>query len=75
MRPEEIKEQIRGLELSEKLLLVEDIWDSIAAGNSDIPLPEWQKRELDRRYKEFKAGALELHDWESVHAGLREKYK
>ena len=75
MGPEEIKAEVNRLELSEKLLLVEDIWDSIAAANSDIPMPEWQKSELEHRYGEYKAGSLELHDWESVHAGLREKYK
>lgn len=49
MRPEQIKDEIGRLELSEKLLLVEDIWDSIAANNSEIPMPIWQKQELDRK--------------------------
>jgi putative addiction module component (TIGR02574 family) len=75
MRPEEIKEAINQLELSEKLLLVEDIWDSIAVGNSDSPMPEWQKEELDRRYQEYKEGELALHDWKTMHEELREKYK
>ncbi len=75
MKPEQIKDEVSRLRLSEKLLLVEDIWDSIAASNSDIPMPMWQQRELDKRYKEYKEGKLELHDWEGVHEGLREKYK
>lgn len=75
MRPDQIKDEIKGLELSEKLILVEDIWDSIAASNAEIPMPEWQKIELDKRYKEYKNGKVELHDWESVHKDLREKYK
>lgn len=75
MRPEQIKNEIDGLELSEKLLLVEDIWDSIAAGSADIPMPEWQKTELDKRYKDFKAGELGLHDWDAVHRAIREKYQ
>ncbi len=75
MRPEQIKDEVSRLRLSEKLLLVEDIWDSIAVSNSDIPMPTWQKRELDKRYKEYKEGKLELHDWEGVHEGLREKHK
>ena len=54
MRPDQIKDEINRLDLSEKPLLVEDIWDSIAAGNSELPMPEWQKQELDRRYKEYK---------------------
>lgn len=44
MRPDQIKDEISRLELSEKLLLVEDVWDAIAASNSEIPMPEWQKR-------------------------------
>jgi len=75
MRPEEIKAEINRLELSEKLLLVEDIWDSIAASNSTLPMVEWQKKELDRRYKDYEDEKLELHDWHSVHKGFREKYK
>ena len=74
MRPDEIKKQISELCLSEKLLLVEDIWDSIAADNSEIPMPAWQKKELDRRYKEYQEGKLGLHSWEEVHKDLREKY-
>jgi putative addiction module component (TIGR02574 family) len=58
--------------LSEKLLLVEDIWDSIAANNLEIPMPIWQKNELDRRYSAFKAGELELHNWEDAHKELRQ---
>ncbi len=75
MRPDEIKDEINGLELSEKLLLVEDIWDSIAFNNAEIPMPEWQKNELDKRYKNYKDGKLALNDWASVHKDLREKYK
>lgn len=75
MRTEQIKDEINSWGLSEKLLLVEDIWDSIAADNSQIPMPMWQKQELDRRYNEYKAKKLELHDWEGVHAGLRQRYK
>jgi putative addiction module component (TIGR02574 family) len=75
MKPEQIKEEISRLGLSEQLLLVEDIWDAIAASNSEIPMPTWQKRELDRRYKEYEEGKPALHDWEDVHKDLREKHK
>lgn len=75
MRPGEIKNEINRLNLSEKLLLVEDIWDSIAASSSELAMPTWQETELDRRYRDYQQGALELHDWQAVHEGLREKYK
>ena len=75
MKAGEIRSEIESLELSEKLLLVEDIWDSIATGNSELPMPEWQKMELDRRYNEYEEGKLELHDWKTVHEELRDRYK
>lgn len=75
MNPKKLKDEIDKLELSEKLILVEDIWDSIAASNLELPMPEWQKKELDRRYQEYKQGKTELHDWKMVHDELREKYK
>lgn len=75
MITERIKDEISNLELSEKLLLVENIWDSIALNNSVIPMPMWQKQELDKRYSEYKKEKLELHDWKDVHKELRQKYK
>jgi len=64
---------IDKLALSENLILVEDIWDSIARSNSVLPLHEWQKAELDKRYKAYKNGKLTLHEWKDVHEELREK--
>lgn len=34
---------------SEKLQVVEDLWDDLAATPADIPMPDWQAAELDRR--------------------------
>jgi putative addiction module component (TIGR02574 family) len=75
MRPNEIIKEIEKLDLSEKLILVEDIWDSIARSNSILPMPDWQKVELEKRYNEYKSGNLGLHDWKDTHEGLRKKYK
>ncbi len=72
---EQIKDEVNRMGLAEKLLLVEDIWDSIASSNSEIPMSTWQKQELDKRYAEYQSGKLALHDWETVHATLREKFK
>lgn len=75
MNPDQIIKEIDKMDLSQKLLLVEDIWDSIARSNSELPLPEWQKQELNRRYKEYKSGQLTLHEYKEVHENLREKHK
>ncbi len=75
MRAEEIRQEISRLGLAEKLLLVEDVWDSIALSNLELPLPDWQKKELDKRYEQYKTGKQNLHDWKSVHEDLRNEYK
>jgi len=64
-------QEIDTLALPDKILLVEDIWDAIAQSNLELPLPEWQRRELDRRYAEYTSGKTTLHDWQEVHSSLR----
>ncbi len=41
--------QVFELALSEKLQLVEDLWDNIALVPEQIPMLDWQKEELARR--------------------------
>ncbi|WP_420828295.1 addiction module protein [Desulfonema limicola] len=53
------------LDMSDKILLIADVWDTIAQSNKELPMPEWQKKELDLRYKLYKAGKQNLHDWVS----------
>jgi len=72
---DEIKREFNNLDQSEKLLIVEDLWNQIAKGNNDIPMYDWQKSELDKRYREYKKGKLELHDWNIVHNELRKQFK
>ncbi len=75
MSLEEIKREINRLAPSEKLGIVEDIWNQIAKDNDSIPIYDWQKRELDIRYNELQKGKLERHDWKIVHNNIREQYK
>lgn len=75
MHPTDITKEISNLSLSEKLLLVEDIWDSIAKSNEQPTMPEWHKKELDERYKSYQRGKETLHDWKSVHHELRQKFQ
>jgi putative addiction module component (TIGR02574 family) len=74
MEPNDILAEINKLELSEKILLVEDIWDLIAKANSKLPMPEWQKIELKKRENELKDGNLELKDWKAVHQKIRSEF-
>lgn len=42
-------DEINQLDLSERLQLVEDLWDSVAARATTLPITEAQREELDRR--------------------------
>ena len=44
---------INRLSIPEKILLVEDLWDSIASDESSVPVPQNHIKELDRRIKRY----------------------
>ncbi len=52
MRVSEIN-GIDELTIPEKILLIEDLWDSIVREESSVPVPQSHKKELDRRLKKY----------------------
>ena len=46
--------QISKLSITDKILLVEDLWDRIVADESDIPVPQSHKKELSKRLRRYK---------------------
>lgn len=62
---------LRSLPLSERIQLVEDLWDSIAEETGAIKLTEAQRAELDRRLDEFEANPSGGMSWEEFKAKLK----
>ncbi|PNU21215.1 addiction module protein [Geothermobacter hydrogeniphilus] len=54
---------------------MKQIWDSIAGDNATLPLPEWQKAELDKRLADYRTTLGDLHPATEVHEQLRRDYK
>jgi putative addiction module component (TIGR02574 family) len=52
MRVNDIPE-IARLSVAEKVLLLEDLWDSIASDESSVPVPQSHRDELDRRLAQY----------------------
>jgi putative addiction module component (TIGR02574 family) len=48
-------EHLRQLPIREKLRVVEELWDDIAASGEPFPLPEWHREEAARRAAELEA--------------------
>jgi putative addiction module component (TIGR02574 family) len=53
MHPE--VEHLRQLPIAEKLRVVEELWDEIAASGERFPLPQWHREEAQRRAAELEA--------------------
>jgi len=45
--------EIARLSVPEKILLLEDLWDSIASDESSVPVPQSHRDELDRRLTQY----------------------
>ena len=67
-------EDLLKLSVAERIQLVEDLWDSIAADAESFPLTGAQKAELDRRLAEHEADPDSAIPWEEVRERLYKKY-
>ncbi|MBD2183133.1 addiction module protein [Planktothrix sp. FACHB-1355] len=65
--------QVFELTLSEKLQLVEDLWDSIAELPDRIPVLDWQKEELARRKARYLQNPESGSSWEAAKERIRSK--
>ena len=58
----------------EKLQLVEDLWDDLAANPSAVPVHEWQKKELARRKSNLVKNSASALSWDEVKRQVRNRY-
>jgi len=62
------------LSATEKLQLVEDIWDDLATTPEDVPVHDWQKQELARRKANLLSKPTSGLPWEEVKRRVRSRY-
>ncbi len=62
--------ELSQLKKSEKLILVEALWDSIASDPSDVEVPEHHKSIIEERLKTLAKDKNSGSSWEKV----RQKY-
>ena len=65
MRVSEIPE-ISQLSIPEKILFIEDLWDSIVLDEPKVPVPKSHMEELDRRLKSYKTAPGNLLSLEDL---------
>ena len=64
----ELTEQAKKLSISDRILLVEEIWDTIADENQAFELTDAQKRELDRRLQLAGSNPGQGRTWDEIKA-------
>jgi len=62
------------LSTAEKLQLVEDLWDDIAADPASVPVPDWQIEEVERRMQNLKDNPGSALSWDEVKRRVRSRY-
>jgi putative addiction module component (TIGR02574 family) len=64
----ELTEQAKKLSISDRILLVEEIWDTIAEESQAFELTDAQKRELDRRLEVARSNKGQGRTWDEIKA-------
>ena len=72
MRLSDIPE-IARLSTPEKILLAEDLWESIASDDSSVPVPQSHKQELDGRLKNYQSDPGNLLSLEELQARVEKR--
>ncbi|MDO8140639.1 MAG: addiction module protein [Candidatus Brocadiales bacterium] len=65
--------EIKKLSTAEKILLVEDLWDTIALDESAVPVPKSHMKELDRRLKSYESAPGNLLSLEELQTRIEKR--
>ena len=68
---ENLKESISRLSYTEKVDLMELLWDDISQDNSSFTSPDWHRKELLKREKDLQEGRVQISDWDEAKKRLR----
>lgn len=72
MRISDIPE-ITKLSTPEKILLVEELWDSITSDESVVPVPHSHMEELDKRLKKYESAPGNLLSLEELRTRIEKR--
>ena len=67
--------ELRNLPPAEKLKIIEALWSDLAGDDESVPSPAWHEQELRKTETDFKAGHLEVLDWEDEKKELRKQFE
>ena len=68
-----MKTSLHIIPIGERMRLVEDLWDSIAADQDNFPLTDEQRTELDRRLDAYETDKIEGREAGEVIAEIKQR--
>jgi putative addiction module component (TIGR02574 family) len=72
--PDRREEDLLRLSVADRIQLVEDLWDSIAAEAAELPFTEEEWAEIQRRRAEHALNPASAIPWEEVRARLHRRF-
>lgn len=70
-----ISAELRQLPATEKLKLIEALWDDLLDNENDVPALSWHKEELQHTEAAYAAGDVEAVDWQQAKKALRSRFE
>jgi len=64
--PKEFVDKIKKMSINERMIIVEDIWESIISSNEELSLTEEQKVDLDKRLSDYYENPSDGSSWDEV---------
>ena len=64
-------DEIKMLDITERILLVEEIWDSIAQEQDSLGLTDYEKKVIDERLASLKKNPNNLLSWNEIKNRVR----
>jgi putative addiction module component (TIGR02574 family) len=61
------------LTIPERILLAQELWESVYDHATEIPLTDAEQQEIERRWAAYETGAMTASPWSEVKQRLLEK--
>jgi putative addiction module component (TIGR02574 family) len=61
-----IADELKRMNLSEKLNLMEALWDELREAESELPVPDWHRQVLEERERQVSEGTAKFIPWEAA---------
>lgn len=66
---------LKQMTLSDKLRMMEQLWEDLCGDPQSIPSPAWHDEVLQAREKQVKDGSARFVDWQQAKQQIRELVK